>query len=265
VPKLALLQATGTPGDVGANLAALRDAAGRATAEGASLLITPEAFVTGYDIGAATLGALAEPLDGPCLSEAARIAADLGIAIVAGWAERSGDRVFNAATLFDRAGRPVLTHRKAHLYGAIDHAAFAPGEAFATAEIDGLRVGLLVCFDIEFPEPARALALAGAQLIAVPTSLMAPDDVIARTVVPARALENQVFVAYANRIGREATLDYVGQSTVAGPDGAVIAVAGATEETLLLADIDPAAIAVERARHDYLAERRPSLYGTLTT
>jgi predicted amidohydrolase len=88
---------------------------------------------------------------------------------------------------------------------------------------------------------------------------MAPAEVVAETLVPARAAENQVFVAYANRIGSEGELTYVGRSRVAGPDGAVLATAGPAEETLVLAEVDPAAIDAARAPFSYLAERRPEL------
>jgi predicted amidohydrolase len=248
--RLALLQARGTPGDVAANLAALREAA----SAGADLVVTPEAFLTGYDIGAEALRELAGPLP----QEVGAIAREHGVAIACGWVERDGDRVYNSATLFDATGAAILTHRKAHLYD-FDRDAFAPGDAFAVAEVGGLRVGLLICFDVEFPEAARALALAGAQLIVVPTSLMAPYDVVARTLVPARAAENQVFVAYCNRVGRERELDYVGLSCVIGPDGGELARAGAGPE-LVVADVDPAAVTAARSAFSYIEQRRPAIY-----
>ena len=121
---------------------------------------------------------------------------------------------------------------------------------------------MLICFDVEYPEAVRALAVRGAQLIAVPTSLMAPYDVVATTMVPARAAENQVYVAYANRVGREeGRFRYVGQSTVAGPSGEVVARAPADAQTLLFADLDPEEIARVRSVYSYLDERRPALYG----
>jgi predicted amidohydrolase len=257
--RLALLQARGTPGAVDANLEALATEAALAGAEGADLLITPETFLTGYDVDPGTLRGLA----GSGIGEVGEIARAAGVAIACGWVERDGDRVYNAATLFDRRGEAVLTHRKCHLFGDVDRNAFDPGDTFAVADLDGVRVGLLICFDVEFPEAVRALALQGAQVIAVPTSLMAPYDAVAQTLVPARAVENHVFVAYCNRVGVERTLRYIGQSRVAGPDGHVIETAGAEEETLLIADIDLGEIDRARADFDYLAGRRPDLYGGL--
>jgi predicted amidohydrolase len=254
--RLALLQAKGTPGDIKANTAAVERAAQQAGEQGADLLITPEAFLTGYDIGPRLreLGT-AEP------HGIGEIAHRHGIAILVGWAEARGERVFNAATLFGPDGAPLLTHRKLHLYGDVDRAAFDAGDELAVADLNGLKVGVLICFDVEYPEAVRALALEGAQLIAVPTSLMAPYDVVAQTIVPARAAENQVYVAYANRVGREGEhFDYVGQSVVVDPHGNPVARAGA-EETLLIADLDPSEITAARRVFSYLDERRPALYG----
>jgi predicted amidohydrolase len=169
--------------------------------------------------------------------------------------------VFNSAVLIDRDGGVLLNYRKTHLYGDLDRSAFAAGDALAAVvAIDGVRVGVLVCYDIEFPEPARQLALAGAQLIAVPTALMDPSAWIAETLVPARAAENQVFVAYCNRVGVEGDLTYVGRSCVAGPGGGDVFSAPRDEEMLLFADVEPAAIDDARSRHHYLRDRRPALY-----
>ncbi len=256
--RIALFQAAGTPGDVAANLAAVRRAAGEAAAGGARLLICPEAFVTGYNIGAERVAELAEPAGGPSVRELGAIAADAGIAVLCGYCERDGYAVYNSAALLERDGTLLANYRKTHLFGELDRAMFAPGDALAIAEIDGVKVGVLVCYDIEFPEPARALALAGADLIAVPTSLMAPSHWIAETLVPARAAENQVFVAYANRVGVEGDLRYIGGSRVAGPEGSVVT-APPADETLLFAEVDTAAIARSRASYSYLAERRPAL------
>jgi predicted amidohydrolase len=257
--RIALAQAAGTPGDVRANLADVERLATEAAARGARLVVFPEAFVTGYNIGAGRLAELAEPADGPSTRRVAAIAQAAGIAIVTGYAERDGDAVYNSAILVDRDGSTKANHRKLHLWGALDKDAFTAGDALAVTDVDGVRIGLLVCYDIEFPEAARALAVKGAHLIAVPTALMEPAIEIAELLPPARALENQVFVAYANRIGDEGDLHYVGRSCVAGPTGAVTR-APRDVETLLLADVDPEAIEAARSRTHYLADRRPRGY-----
>lgn len=247
-----------------ADLDRLRARALEAAAAGARLLVTPEAFTSGYNVPG--VAEAAQPADGPWHDTVAEIAREAGIAVLYGHPERDGDRVFNSATLVDRDGRAAATHRKVHLYGDVDLATYTPGDSLAAltalAELDGVRIGILICYDVEFPESVRAMALAGADLVAVPTALMRPYEVVTRILVPARAYENQVYVAYANRSGSEGDLVYCGESCVVGPDGADLARAGSGDE-LLLAEIDPAGLAMSRADNTHLANRRPSLYRSL--
>jgi predicted amidohydrolase len=246
-----------------ADLGRLRSRALEAAASGARLLIVPEAFTTGYAVPGIT--DLAQPADGPWAQEIAAIAAEARLAILYGFPERDGAQVYNSAALVDSDGRVLARHRKCHLYGDVDLASYTPGDGFtALAELDGVRVGIVICYDVEFPEAVRTLALAGADLVAVPTALMRPYEVVARTIVPARAYENQVYVAYANRSGAEDTLLYCGESCVVAPDGSDLARAGSGDE-LLLAEIDPARLATSRADNTHLSDRRPELYGPLVT
>jgi predicted amidohydrolase len=140
---------------------------------------------------------------------------------------------------------------------------FRAGESLpAVIELDGIRVGLLICYDVEFPETVRLLALQGVDLVAVPTALMEPFEVVVRTIVPARAVENQVFLAYANRCGREGNLRYCGLSCVVGPDGADLVRAGRGEE-LVFADLHLDSLRAARMLSPYLRDRRPELYAPL--
>lgn len=261
--RLAVYQGPGASGDVPANLATIRRVTARAAAEGTRLVVFPELFTTGYNLGA-RLRELAEPVPGPSLDAIGATAADAGVAILTGFCERDGAQLFNSAVLVERDGSLRTVHRKCHLFGEMEGELFTPGDALAVVELERLRVGILICYDVEFPESVRALVLAGAELVAVPTTLMALNDVVARALVPARAAENQVFVAYANRTGSEDGLAYIGQSCIVGPDGEDLARAGRDEERLLLADLDPAAMARARSASCYLRDRRPELYAPLT-
>jgi predicted amidohydrolase len=257
--RIALLQAAGRPGDVAANLRRLGLAAERAAAAGAELLVTPEAFVTGYNIGARRIAELAEPADGRSAQAVAGIAAGKGLAILAGLPERDGAAVFNTGLLVDAGGRTLASYRKTHLFGDVDRSAYTAGGHLVVAHVGDVRMGLLVCYDVEFPEPARQLALAGVHLLAVPTALVAGAEHVAEAIIPARAAENCVYVAYANRVGRERDVRYVGRSCLAAPDGTRIA-AGPVSEVLLLADVDPDAVTRARERRQVLEEPRPALY-----
>jgi len=232
---------------------------------GARLLICPEMYLTGYNIGPEAARRLAEPGDGATAQAIMRIAHACGIAILYGYPERGRDgQIYNTAQLIDRGGQTRASYRKTHLFGEIDRAAFSAGSTLPDiVELDGVKIGILICYDVEFPENVRALALKGADLIAVPTALMQPFDIVARTIIPARAYENQAFVAYADRCGVEGELSYCGLSCVIAPDGSDLARAGRTE-ALILADLDLDQLAQSRALNTHLRDRRPHLYGTLS-
>lgn len=243
------------------NLARLRRVAAEAKAKGAELLVCPEMFLTGYALGREEVSRLAEPFDGTSVEEARKIAADIGIALVFGMPERTSEHVFNTAVAIGVDGSLLAGYRKTHLFGDVDREQFSAGRAEPdTFEVGGLKIGLLICYDVEFPEAVRALALRGVDLVVVPTAVMQPFDVVPRTIVPARAYENQLFIAYADRCGKEADFDYCGLSCVVGPDGVDLARAGRGEE-LIFADIDKTALARSRKLNPYLRDRRPELYG----
>ncbi|MFF9185305.1 carbon-nitrogen hydrolase family protein [Streptomyces misionensis] len=260
--RTALLQSSGRPGSVAGNLAVLDEAAGRAAASGAALLTTPEMFLTGYAIGDA-IGRLAEGADGESADTVAEIAARHGVAIAYGYPERAGDAVHNSVQLISADGTRLANYRKTHLFGCFEREHFTPGERqLVQAELNGLTVGLLICYDVEFPENVRAHALAGTDLLLVPTAQMHPYQFVAESMIPVRAFENQMYVAYVNRVGVEGEFEFVGLSVLAGPDGVARTRAGRAEQ-LVCADADPAFLAASRAANPYLTDRRPGLYGSL--
>ncbi|MET9557498.1 carbon-nitrogen hydrolase family protein [Streptomyces sp. NPDC006645] len=265
--RIALLQSSGRPGDTVKNLEAVAGAARDAAAGGAGLLVCPELFLTGYAIGA-DVSRLAESADGPAAEAVARIAVEHGIAVLYGYPERAADgtTLHNSARLIGPDGSPLANYRKTHLFGGFEQEWFTPGETpVVQAELDGLRVGILICYDVEFPENVRAHALAGTDLLLVPTAQMHPFQFVAESLVPVRAFESQLYVAYVNRTGHEgegpAALEFVGLSCLAGPDGATRARAGRGEE-LLFGDVDPDLLRASRAANPYLRDRRPGLYGS---
>ncbi|MEJ1199765.1 MULTISPECIES: carbon-nitrogen hydrolase family protein [unclassified Streptomyces] len=260
--RTALLQSSGRPGSTAENLKVLDEAAGRAAAAGAGLLVTAELFLTGYAIGD-DVAVLAEPADGDSADAVAEIAGRHGLAVAYGYPERAGESVFNSVQLISADGTRVANYRKTHLFGCFERDHFTPGEQpVVQAELDGVTVGLMICYDVEFPENVRAHALAGTDLLLVPTAQMHPFQFVAESVVPVRAFENQMYVAYVNRVGREGEFEFVGLSVLAGPDGTARARAGRAEE-LVLGDVDPVLLAASREANPYLRDRRPGLYGPL--
>jgi predicted amidohydrolase len=241
------------------------DAAARsARTQGADLLVCPEMSLTGYAIGPGRVAALAEPRDGALAQAVADIARRHALAIAYGYPERhpQGGRPFNAVQAIGPEGQALGHYRKTHLYGALDAAQFSPGETASQVwEWRGWRLGLLICFDVEFPEAVRLLALQGADAVLVPTANMAEFPEVPMLLLPARACENRLYLAYANACGNEPGLTYGGLSTVTGPSGTVLARAD-EHDALLLARLNPGLLAQAR-RSSPLAFRRSDLYAPL--
>ncbi|MDR6165396.1 carbon-nitrogen hydrolase family protein [Pseudomonas fluorescens] len=260
--RVAVYQCPPLPLDPVANLHRLHQVAMQA--KGADLLVLPEMFITGYNIGAEAVSTLAEVYNGEWAQQIGRIAKAAGLAIVYGYPERTAEgHIYNAVQLIDAHGERLCNYRKSHLFGDLDRSMFSPGEAeLPVVELDGWKLGFLICYDLEFPENARRLALAGAELIVVPTANMIPFDFVADVTVRARAFENQCYVAYANYCGHEGDIQYCGQSSVAAPDGSRIALAG-LDEALIVGELDRQLMNDSRQANRYLSDRRPELYGAL--
>ncbi|WP_281966549.1 carbon-nitrogen hydrolase family protein [Roseovarius nanhaiticus] len=234
-------------------VSAMKEAAGA----GARLMIAPELALSGYGRGA-VLAEEAQAPDGAWGRRLGEAAAAHGISVIAGFPEAAGDARHISALMIDRT-RPDAPqiYRKGCLYGDYERGIFAPaGPTTVLMRMEGLSVGCLICYDVEFPENVRRLAVAGADLVAVPTALPkgAPAEFIARHTIRARAFESQVFVAYADNADRDEGFEYQGLSSIAAPDGRVLAEAGVTGDALIYADIEPAAFAASRGANPYLED-----------
>ena len=184
--KIALYQGPGKINDVAGAFALLAEKAKQAKTDGADLLILPEMYLSGYNIGPERARAQAVTQAG--LQPACEVARAQGIALVFGYPELVGDAVANAAVLIGPDGVVLANYRKSHLFGDLDRAMFKTvGAEFPLAQLGGLKIGLLICYDIEFPEPARLLALQGADVILVPTAQMEPYHQVAQYVIPTLA------------------------------------------------------------------------------
>nr|WP_271208954.1 carbon-nitrogen hydrolase family protein [Rhodococcus wratislaviensis]GLK33363.1 putative hydrolase [Rhodococcus wratislaviensis] len=258
--KISGLQTEGEAGNPQENLAELNRAAETAASHGSNLLITPELFVTGYDIGTMLL-TLAER---DWLTPVRDIAVAHDIALLVGLPEKiPGVGVFNSAVFVDSNGDVLGVHRKTHLFGDIDKTYFEAGnEPVTVVDFRGVRVGVMICYDVEFPENTRMAALAGAELLAVPTAQMEPFEFVAENVIRTRAWENQVYVAYVNHTGREGDTSYVGRSSIVGPDASVLDQLQ-METGLIHATVDTTRVQRAQRQNPYLSDIRPGLYHSL--
>jgi predicted amidohydrolase len=258
VLRVALAQSRPADGDKARNLAAAGEAVTAAAASGAGLVVLPEYVLAGFP--AERMCELAEPLDGPSVAAFRELAVRAAVCLVAGLPRLgSAGEVYDTTVVIGPGGELLTVYDKTHLFDR-ERSVFAPGaaleEPFAFA---GVRFGVLCCFDIEFPEPARTLALRGAQCLLVPSANMAPWGPSHRAFVRARALEDHCFVAYANAVGSASGYEFEGESCLVDPLGRLLCDAG-REEKVVWGDVDPAAAGEAREVGDYLAQRRPELY-----
>jgi len=260
--RVGYLQFAPVFGEKQANLARVGEFLSGAKAD---LIVLPELFATGYIFESREeLLALAEAADGPTFVAAGEMSRQTGAAIVAGIAERAGEVCYNSCFVFAR-GQVIGSYRKIHLFDR-EKDLFAPGDqGFSVIDHGGIKLGLMICFDWIFPETARSLALAGAQIICHPANLLLPDCPAA---MRTRCLENRVFAITANRVGTEARagqeIKFIGSSQVVSPQGEVL-VRASEEEMLQIIEIDPALAdnkLVTPANHVIL-DRRPEFYGRI--
>ncbi|MHB1433277.1 MAG: nitrilase-related carbon-nitrogen hydrolase [Streptosporangiaceae bacterium] len=262
-------------GDLDGNRAEAAAAVAEAAAGGAGIVVLPELTPSGYVFAdVAEARSLAEPADGPTAAEWTALAAAHGVVIVGGFAEIGDDGLlYNTAMLVD-AGGVRAVYRKAHLWDA-EADVFTPGtEPPPVVETRYGRISMVICYDAEFPEWVRLPALAGADLLTVPTNWpfepFPPGERPLVTVnIQAAAYANRMFVAAACRCGIERGVGWTGGSVIAGPDGyplagpaSVAGPSGDAEPELLLAacDLGRARDKASGPRNDAHADRRPDLY-----
>jgi predicted amidohydrolase len=257
-------------GEVEANLDLIARAVGEAAAAGSTFTVLPEAAVTGY-----AFASLSEALPVARKAEAIAERAIHGLAethrmtIVCGTLEPDGDEIFNTALVLLPDGRRYR-YRKMHLpFLGVDRFATPGPDAPGVIEVDGLRFGVLICYDLRFPEAARVCALEGADLIALPTNWPVGVEFHPDLFAPARANENHCYILAADRVGTERGTTFMGRSLLVDFDGKVLAQAG-REEELLSGEIDPEAARTTHVRRrpgehewDTIGDRRPGLYERL--
>jgi predicted amidohydrolase len=265
--RVGLLQFAPRLGGREENLAVI--AAGLAGSE-AELFVMPELATCGYALPnrEAALALAERPEGSPGLSALQALAERKGAALAVGLPLAEGERLYNAAALL-RPGQAPHFYRKLHLFDR-ERELFDPGDrAPAVVDHRGLRIGLMICFDWVFPELARCLALAGADLLAHPANLVLPG--LAQAAMVTRALENGVFAATANRVGEERrqggteALRFTGRSQLLDPGGRVLLAFGETESRCAVARIAPGAAREKRLtpRNHLLTDRRPECYAGL--
>lgn len=259
--KVAVVQLEPTFGEVEENIGRIKKAI--SGAERADLVVLPELVLSGYLFESRDEAmSLAQDPNGPEFDDIAELAGRRGSTIVLGFAERDGRKLYNSSMLVAPNGSRAV-YRKIQLFCG-EKSIFEPGDRPPVpVEVEGVRLGMMVCFDWIFPEVARSLALAGADILCHSANLVLP---YCQDAMVTRCIENRVFALTANRVGTEdragETLTFTGRSQVVAPNGEVLARAGIDTEEVLAVEIDPAEARRKAITevNDVLADRRPRLY-----
>jgi predicted amidohydrolase len=271
--KIAAVQMDCRFADKVANLDAIRSRLREAVNHGARLVVFPECALSGYCFESKQEALpLAEPVPGPSTEAIAEDCRKAKVWAVVGMLEaRPADgAMFNACVLIGPNG-VAATYRKIHLpFLGVDRFTTPGDQPFAVHDLGGLRTGMTICYDGSFPEAARCLMLEGADLIVLPTNWPAGAISTARILIPARALENQVYFAAVNRVGEERGFQFIGMSRILDCRGEPLAKSDDDRPTILYADLDPALARNKHIIHipgayelHRTAHRRPDMYGPL--
>lgn len=253
----------------------------------AQIISFPELYLTGYALDPKMGRELAQFKTGPYIKKVQEVAKKHKIAIVLPYAEKEKDksgvmRYYDAIALINENGQLLESYKKTHLFALAERLNWTAGSGpYNVYKINDFPIGILNCYEAEFPELQRILALKGAKLIVIPTAAdnyytmpngqktKVPYPDVSRLMIPAAAYANNIFVAYSNHVGYEKLGKdqwlYQGNSVIADPYGELLLVADHHQTTLLIADVVPKAYGpTHPAKAKYLRDRRPRLYGEIT-
>jgi predicted amidohydrolase len=255
--RVALIQQDTIWQDPAANLAQAREFLAQAAHEGARVVVFPELFTLGFTMAPEPF---AEAIPGPTSEAVASLSREFGLYIVGSAVEAHAPHPRNAAFVTAPDGSLVAAYRKLHpfSYGE-ENLHYTGGTECPLFAIDGIPCGLQICYDLRFPEPFRALAAKGAEVVFVPANWPVRRISAWSTLLAARAIENQMAVCGVNRVGRDPRLDYPGRSAIHDCFGEVMALGDATEGPVI-GDINLDQLRAWRGRFPALSDRRPDVY-----
>ena len=233
---VAAYQCFSPEGNIKSALATVDKTLAKAANKNVEMVVFPELYLPGYN-QMKSHPVVAQKQGGSWETKLAALAKKHGCGLTIGWAERYGDSIYNSASAFDRAGTKLAHFRKIQLWGKTEQEIFKFGDSYVTFELGGRKIGLLICYDVEFPQHVQSLAKMGVQLLLVPTANPTNFSEVNTTLVPARALENAISIVYANYCGSDNGLSFCGQSTIVDPIAQPLASASPDDEDLLIADL----------------------------
>jgi len=219
------------------------------------LIVCPELFLSGYG-SFEKIKEYCEASTGEHSKQISLLAKKYSTSIVYGYPEIDNDNLFNSAQYFDNKGLSVVNHRKKMLPPTADESKiFKPGSKNSIIIINGIKVAIVICYELEFPELIRELALDGVELIIAPTGQSSHWPAAARYICRSRAFENGIFIIYANSTGTLNGISFMGESKIIGPDGLDINNAN-EDEKVIIGEINTDQISLVRKKLPYLDDAR---------
>ena len=265
--NVGIIQLGSKLGDVNYNVAKAVKLIKEAADKNANIVCLPELFATGYNMG--VLGDRTIDISIQYynfifnqMSEAAR---QNNVYVIAPFAEIRDlpGIVYNSVFLFDDKGKKVGSFAKTHLWG-LDKLYFKEGSDYPVFDTKYGKIGLMICYDIEFPEACRSLCLNGAEIVFVPAAWRVEEEDMWDLYAAPRALENLLFVVAVNQVGIQGDLHFFGKSRICNPRGKVITQLPKDEEQVVVTTIDLDDVNKYRTEISYLRDRKPSIYTKIT-
>jgi len=257
--KVAAAQIDCKLGNVRANLETIREVSRSISKFHPDFVCFPELATTGYSLNQ-RWREFAEEIPGETSDELSRIAGELGAYLICGVDELDPEtnRIYDSSVLISPNGKVKGTYRKVHLWNK-ERRHFDRGPDFPVFETKFGKIGMGICYDIEFPEPARGVATNGAEILFFPSAEMSPYEQYVDTFAMSRACENVCFLTFSNRIGNEGKTHFFGHSQIISPEHRVLAKA-ARDRPFALAEIDLSTLQKLRSKLPYLSQLVPDAY-----
>lgn len=228
--------------------------------QGCNIIVFPETYLTGYADD--QFQELAEHIDGESMKHLSGIAKENNIMIIMGFPERIGGNIYNSACVIDTTGEILGAYQKTHLF-CEEKSFFKDGDSMKTFDTTLGKIGVIICYDIEFPETARLVALQGANIMFMLGANMFPYEEYHYSFLRTRAMENSVFAISSNFVGNDHNYHFCGRSAIVNPAGEYLSLGSLDKEELLFAELEMKEVYPADDNINYLFHRRPDLYEPL--
>jgi omega-amidase len=259
--KIAVAQMECTVGNVNSNLNKISVCTEKAASAGCQVVIFPEMADTGYDL--TQIARHASSWDRGPIAHIQKIAQQFSIYVFCGLSELANNRVYNVLAVVGPDGAILAKYRKTHLAAFSplhEEKIFTPGNSLETLQVGDMTWGLMICYDLRFPEVSRSLALRGSEVLVLSSAWPFPRLRHWNTLITARAVENQVYLAAANHVGKNSSVTFCGSSRIVDPFGVTITSASEEREALIVSDIEKTEVVRIRKSMPVFEHRREDVY-----